>query len=105
MALALAYLINELCPDTLLTKHVFRRVKDRMRLVYDRDKITGPYDERNLTISASGKHRYPSKKMFIEFLKQFKDVRGVAEIWSEENWTTGTVTIHVEVTYKVADVK
>jgi len=33
-----------------------------------------------------------------------KDIRGVAEIWSEQDWT-GTVTIHVEVTYKVADAK
>jgi len=28
MALALAYLINELCPDDRTTKHVFRKVKD-----------------------------------------------------------------------------
>jgi hypothetical protein len=41
--------------------------------------------------------------MFVEFLKQFKDVRGVAEVWSEENWDTGEVTIHVEVKYRVAN--
>ena len=59
------------------------------------------YNERNLVNSQSGKHWYPSKKMFVEFLKQYKDVRGTADIWGTENWGDGTVTIHVELKYKV----
>jgi len=79
---------------------------ENMRLVYDRNKIQESadgkgYDERNLTICKCGKHRYPSKLMFIRFLEQFADVKGVADIWSESDWETGKVKIHVEVTYKV----
>lgn len=77
-----------------------------MRLVYDRNKIqegidAKGYDERNLTICKCGKHRYPSKLMFIRFLEQFSDLKGVADIWSESDWDTGRTKILVEVQYKV----
>jgi len=74
-----------------------------MRLRYNRQKMkeSGPYDNRNLVLSMSGKYHYPSKKMFIEFLKQFKDVSGLADIWSESDLNNGTTTIHVEIKYKV----
>lgn len=79
-----------------------------MKLLYDRVKIkesieSGGYDERNLAVCKCGQHRLPSKLMFIRFLEQFKDVMGTADIWSEENWDTDMVTIHVEVRYKVPD--
>lgn len=77
-----------------------------MRMVYDRNKIqenidSKGYDDRNLAICKCGKHRYPSKLMFIRFLEQFADIKGVADIWSESDLDTGKVKIHVEVTYKV----
>lgn len=80
-----------------------------MKLLYDKGKIAegikaNVYDERNLSISKSGKHHYPSKLMFIRFLEQFKDVKGTADIWSEEDWDTGIVKVHVEVKYKVGKV-
>lgn len=76
-----------------------------MKLNYDKAKIkegiaAKVYDEHNLSISKSGKHRYPSKLMFIRFLEQFKDVDGEADIWSKEDWNSGEVKIYVEVTYK-----
>ena len=79
-----------------------------MKLNYDKPKIkesieAGAYDIRNLSISKSGKYRYPSKLMFIRFLEQFKDVRGEADIWSIEHGEDGTVEIHVDVKYKVPD--
>ena len=78
-----------------------------MKLIYDKAKITEgieakAYDERNLAICKCGKHRYPSKLMFIRFLEQFKDVKGDAEIWSISHWEDGTVEIHVAVKYKLA---
>lgn len=81
-----------------------------MRLNYDRAKIkesirANGYDERNLTICKCGKHRYPSKLMFIRFLEQFKDVKGEAEIWSIQHWENGTVEIHVDLKYEISDVK
>lgn len=77
-----------------------------MRLVYDRNKIqegidNKEYDERNLAICQCGKHSYPSKLMFIRFLEQFSDLKGVADIWSETDWTSHKVKIHVEVEYKI----
>ncbi|MEM3646575.1 MAG: hypothetical protein QW334_00320 [Thermofilum sp.] len=80
-----------------------------MKLIYDREKIEesikrGAYDDRNLAICACGKHRYPSKLMFIKFLENFKDIKGEVEIWSEENLETGVVKIHVEVTYTVEEI-
>lgn len=79
-----------------------------MRLKYDRQKLKeslelGAYDERNLTICKCGKHHFPSKLMFIRFLEQFKDVKGVADIWSISHIDKGTVEIHVDVTYQVPD--
>lgn len=81
-----------------------------MKLEYDKIKIkesieNGAYDERFLSISKSGKYKYPSKLMFIRFLEQFKDVKGKAEIWSVEHGEDGTVEIHVDVTYKVPMLK
>jgi hypothetical protein len=75
-----------------------------MRLVYDRNKIqegidAKAYDARNLAICKCGKHRYPSKLMFIRFLEQLSDVKGVADIWSTQDWETGKVKIHIEVEY------
>lgn len=73
-----------------------------MKLTYDRHQIASArkYDERNLQYSQSGKHKYPSKKMFVEFLKQFKDVDAEASIWGMEDLDRGVVTINVEVVYK-----
>lgn len=72
-----------------------------MKILVDKNKLTGKYDERNLTISQSGLHKYPSKKMFVEFLKQYKDIKATADIWGTEDITNSTVTINVEVKYKV----
>jgi hypothetical protein len=79
-----------------------------MKLIYDKatlktSKELGAYDERNLTKCSCGKHRYPSKLMFIEFLKQFKDVPGTADIWSVRHNEDGTVEIHVDIKYKISD--
>jgi len=79
-----------------------------MKLTYDHigikeSKKLGAYDERNLTKCKCGKHRYPSKLMFIEFLKQFKDVPGTADIWSIRHNENGSVEIHVDVKYFIAD--
>jgi len=76
-----------------------------MKIIVDKSKLTGPYDARNLARCKCGKHSYPSKKMFVEFLKQFRDIPGTADIWSESDWDTGIVTIHVEVKYKVRNLK
>lgn len=59
------------------------------------------YDKRNLQYSISGKNKYPSKKMFEEFLRQYKDVQGTAEIWAVDNLNNATSTIHVDLTYKI----
>lgn len=84
-----------------------------MNLEYDKVKINegielGAYDEKGLTLSKSRKWHYPSKLLFIRLLepfvkKEWKDIRGKVDIWSERNWTLGTETIHVLVTYKVKD--
>jgi hypothetical protein len=79
-----------------------------MKLIYDRNYIKtskklNAYDERNLAKCKCGKHRYPSKLMFIEFLKQFKDVPGTADIWSIRHNEDGSVEIHVDVKYYVTD--
>ena len=81
-----------------------------MKLVYNKtgiktSKSLGAYDERNLTKCKCGKHRYPSKLMFIEFLKQFKDVPDVADIWSIRHNENGSVEIHVDIKYFVTDAK
>jgi hypothetical protein len=76
-----------------------------MKLIYDKSSLEGGYDERNLSICKCGKHHYPSKKMFIEFLKKFKDVKGTADIWSEQNLDSGRVKIHVEVEYRISKTK
>lgn len=73
-----------------------------MKIEADFEVITnGDYDKRNLTYSKNRKYKYPSKKMFIEFLKQYEDVDGVAKIWSEEDWTAEEVRIKVELCYKI----
>lgn len=77
-----------------------------MRLLFDKNKIRESieakgYDERNLAICKCGKHRYPSKLMFIRFLEQFKDVDGTADIWSVAHGEDGTVEIHVDIKYKL----
>lgn len=79
-----------------------------MKLIYDKisieeSKAKGAYDERNLAKCKCGKHRYPSKLMFIEFLKQFKDVSGTADIWSVTHHEDGSVEINVQVKYFVSD--
>ena len=43
--------------------------------------------------------------MFVEFLKQFKDIPGIVDIWSVNDWTSNTVTIHVEVKYRVRNLR
>ena len=73
-----------------------------MKIECDTKKFNGKYTtRRNLTVSRSGKYHYPSKKMFYEFLKKYKDIPGEANIWSHENMDTGEVTISVELKYKV----
>jgi len=62
------------------------------------------YDSRNLVRCRCGKHWYPSKKMFVEFLKNYEDVVADVQIWSVEDWSTGECTIHLELKYKVGDV-
>lgn len=78
-----------------------------MKVNYDRAKIRegvqdGAYDERGLfkCVEHKGRHRYPSKKMLIDFLEGFKGVRGTADVWSTDDLTNGTVTIHCEIVYK-----
>ena len=76
-----------------------------MKILYDKEKLKesiekGAYDARNLAISKSGKHRFPSKLMFIRFLEQFPDVKATADIWSDQDLNKGEVTIYVEVKYK-----
>jgi hypothetical protein len=79
-----------------------------MKLTYDSrgiqaSKKLGAYDERNLAKCECGQHVYPSKLMFIEFLKQFKDVPGTADIWSVRHNEDGSVEIHVDVKYFISD--
>lgn len=63
------------------------------------------YDERNLVYSESGRNKYPSKKMFVEFLKQYKDIPANVEIWSMGDLINGTTTINVKLEYKVKTYK
>jgi phage terminase large subunit len=73
-----------------------------VKLNYNKEYLKeARYDKRNLVFSLSGLRKYPSKKMFIEFLKKYKDVKGIADIWSERDHTHDTETIHVELKYKV----
>lgn len=81
-----------------------------MKLLYDKRAVKqgirdGVYDKNGLTYSESRKHKYPSKYMFIKFLsqKKFEKIPFIAEIWSMEDWITGSVTINVELKYKVPD--
>lgn len=76
-----------------------------MKLNYDKTMIEGEYDERNLTLCKCGKHRYPSKKMFIEFLNQYKDIKGDVDLWSTRDLDTGEVKIHLELSYKISNDK
>lgn len=76
-----------------------------MKINYEKEKISGKYDKRNLSISESGTNRYPSKKMFVEFLKKFPDVKANASIWSLADYAKNEVTITVEVKYKVRNAK
>jgi hypothetical protein len=82
-----------------------------MKFIIDLGKIkesieAGAYDERGLTICKCGKHRYPSKKMIYDWLrKNYRDVTGTAEIWSESFSYTGEVKVCLEITYKVGDAK
>jgi hypothetical protein len=78
-----------------------------MKLLYDKVRIQEGiekevYDERNLAKCKCGKHRYPSKLMLIRFLEQFKDVKGTADIWSNQNLDTDEITINLEIKYKIA---
>ena len=63
--------------------------------------LIGKYNERNLSQCNCGKHYYPSKKMFAEFLKQYKDVKAEVHISSTQNFATGEVGIHLDLKYKV----
>lgn len=73
-----------------------------MKINFSKQHLKGAkYDKRNLVFSQSGLRKYPSKKMFIEFLKKYKDVKGTATIWSERDHVASTETIIVQLTYKV----
>lgn len=61
------------------------------------------YDERNLVRCKCGQHYYPSKKMFVEFLKQYGDVDAQVDIWTHSHLDTGEVEIHVDLKYQTAD--
>ena len=61
------------------------------------------YNERNLVRCKCGKHYYPSKKMFVEFLKQYEDVDAEVDIWTNKHWDTGEVEIHVDLKYRLFD--
>ena len=61
------------------------------------------YNERNLVRCKCGKHYYPSKKMFVEFLKQYEDVDAEVDIWSVNHLETGEVEIHVDLKYRISD--
>lgn len=80
-----------------------------MKFLIDLGKIkeseeAGAYDERGLSICKCGKHRYPSKKMIYDWLRNnYKDIPGTAEIWSEEDWDIDEVIIRLEIKYKVGD--
>ena len=78
-----------------------------MKINIDKYKLAGKkeYDDRSLVRCKCGKHWYPSKKMFLEFLKQYKDVDAEADIWSHEDVNTGKVTIYVELSYVVGDLE
>jgi len=77
-----------------------------MKLIFDRGKLgRAVYNDRNLVQCRCGKHWYPSKKMFLEFLKQYKDIPATAEVWSHQDLDTGKVTIHVELSYFISDAK
>lgn len=70
------------------------------------DPNSGNYDERGLNFCRCGCGRkYPSKKMFADFLKQYHDIDAEVVIVSIENRDTEseTVTIYVEVTYSIAE--
>jgi hypothetical protein len=75
-----------------------------MKLIYNKENVKGDhYDKRGLVFSQSGLHRYPSKKMFVDFLEKYKDVKGSADIWSEQDNINNQVIIHVELKYSVPD--
>ncbi len=82
-----------------------------MKFIIDLTRIresekAGAYDERGLAICKCGKHHYPSKKMIYDWLrKNYKDVPGTADIWSESFGDTGEVKVCLEIIYKVGDLK
>lgn len=61
------------------------------------------YDDRGLVYSESRKRLYPSKMMFVKFLEQFKDIKADVDIWGLDDLTNNTVTINLELKYKVKD--
>lgn len=65
------------------------------------DGLIGKYNKRNLAKCNCGNHYYPSKKMFAEFLKQYKDVEAEVYIGSTQNFSTGEVNIYLDLKYKV----
>jgi hypothetical protein len=78
-----------------------------LKFIIDKYKIkegekNRAYDERGLTICKCGKHKYPSKKMIYDWLKNnYSDVNGIAEIWSISDGVTGEVTIGLEIKYEI----
>lgn len=63
--------------------------------------IKGVYDNRYLQQCRCGEHWYPSKKMFLEFLKQFKDINAEVSIHSISDAVKGTGRITVELEYPI----
>ncbi len=59
------------------------------------------YDKRGLQRCRCGRHYYPSKKMLVDFLKQYKDIRGTVKIWSLADGVQGENTITCTIVYKV----
>jgi len=77
-----------------------------MKLIFDKHKLAEKkhYDERYLDECICGcGRRFPSKRMFIEFLKHYKDVDGEANIWSKKDLNTGKETIYVELSFMPSD--
>jgi hypothetical protein len=72
-----------------------------MKIIVDREKLReSKYDENGFAVCECGDHRYPSKKMLVDFLRPLR-LPGTADIWSSSDLNQSTTTIHLEITYSV----
>lgn len=64
------------------------------------------YDERGLNVCRCGcRRKYPSKKMFADFLEQYNDIDAEAIILLTERHDLEKVILSVEITYSIAEEK